>query len=130
MRCTAPREIALPWQIDREREANPKKKFLVTCSYLEIYNEMLYDLLVPARRGPRGDVKGLEIKEHAVLGIYVQNLQVRPVDADGVPIYTRQQSVIRLMVARTARQSSYTALVGLHRQCARLHACAALCRRV
>jgi hypothetical protein len=38
---------------------------------------MLYDLLVPARRGPRGDVKGLEIKEHAVLGIYVHNLQAR-----------------------------------------------------
>lgn len=49
------------------------RKFLVMCSYFEIYNEILFDLLNPvADRGKLGG--GLQIKEHPVLGIYVKDL--------------------------------------------------------
>mmetsp|Transcript_57346 Transcript_57346/g.166485 ORF Transcript_57346/g.166485 Transcript_57346/m.166485 type:complete len:1154 (+) Transcript_57346:139-3600(+) len=49
------------------------KKFLVMCSYFEIYNEIIFDLLNPvADRGKLGG--GLQIKEHPVMGIYVKDL--------------------------------------------------------
>ena len=49
------------------------KLYLVQCSYFEIYNEIVYDLLDPR---PHSDQKGgLQIKEHPVLGIHVQGLQ-------------------------------------------------------
>ena len=64
--------------------ANPELKFLVTCSYLEIYNEVLYDLLDPS--GKSGTAKrkadsNIDIKEHPVLGVYVQGLQEIAVDS-------------------------------------------------
>ena len=34
--------------VDKSLEECPDKKFLLTCSYLEIYNEALQDLLLPA----------------------------------------------------------------------------------
>ena len=43
------------------------KKFLVRCSYLEIYNEAILDLL-----GKKGEK--LDIKQDPDKGIYVQNL--------------------------------------------------------
>jgi len=49
------------------KEADPKRNFLVTVSYLEIYNEVIKDLLNPS------DVQ-LKIREHPKMGIYVDNL--------------------------------------------------------
>ncbi|CAN0371247.1 unnamed protein product, partial [Ectocarpus sp. 12 AP-2014] len=60
-------------RVAREREADANKMFLVTCSYFEIYNEVIYDLLDPNNRKRKG--AGLEIREHGVLGIYVKGLQ-------------------------------------------------------
>lgn len=49
------------------------KRFLVMCSYFEIYNEIIFDLLNPvADRTKLGG--GLQIKEHPVMGIYVKDL--------------------------------------------------------
>ncbi|CAM9812948.1 unnamed protein product [Ectocarpus fasciculatus] len=62
-------------RVAREREADANKMFLVTCSYFEIYNEVIYDLLDPNNRKRKG--AGLEIREHGVLGIYVKGLQAR-----------------------------------------------------
>ena len=45
-----------------------KKKFLIRCSYLEIYNEVIRDLL-----GQDKDKK-LELKENADKGVYVKDL--------------------------------------------------------
>ncbi|CAM9881919.1 unnamed protein product, partial [Chrysoparadoxa australica] len=53
-----------------EKAADPNKMFLVTCSYFEIYNEVVYDLLDPDNRTKKG--AGLEVKEHPVLGIFVK----------------------------------------------------------
>jgi kinesin family protein 1/kinesin family protein 3/17 len=55
-------------RIEREKEASPGKKFLVVCSYFEIYNEMIRDLLDPASSftGRGASRSGLQIKEHKV----------------------------------------------------------------
>lgn len=46
-----------------ELAASNKKKFLVECSYFEVYNEILYDLLDPARKaGQASHGRGLDIK--------------------------------------------------------------------
>ena len=57
---------------------NPDKKFLVTCSFMEIYNEVLYDLLDPtATRGTNKSRKDshIDVKEDPKLGVYVAGLQ-------------------------------------------------------
>merc|ERR1719316_1423667 len=61
-------------RIASETEAIPTRKFLVMCSFFEIYNEIIFDLLNPVQdRSKLG--AGLQIKEHPVLGIYVKDLQ-------------------------------------------------------
>jgi hypothetical protein len=52
-------------------------QFLVTVSYFEIYNEVIFDLLDPTDRKKRATINkgGLEIKEHPLLGVYVKGLQ-------------------------------------------------------
>lgn len=66
--------------IDREKEKHPSMQFLVTASYFELYNEVIFDLLDSSdrRKRPKG---GLEIKEHPVLGVYVKNLQEVVIDS-------------------------------------------------
>eukprot|EP00927_Polykrikos_kofoidii_P030186 TRINITY_DN26016_c0_g1_i1.p1 TRINITY_DN26016_c0_g1~~TRINITY_DN26016_c0_g1_i1.p1 ORF type:complete len:1210 (+),score=254.90 TRINITY_DN26016_c0_g1_i1:69-3698(+) len=60
------------------------RKFLVMCSFFEIYNEIIFDLLNPVQdRGTVG--AGLQVKEHPVLGVYVKDLQeIVTADADGL----------------------------------------------
>lgn len=48
--------------------AENKKKFLVRCSYLEIYNEQILDLL------SKNNSENLAIKEDANKGIYIKDL--------------------------------------------------------
>eukprot|EP00930_Biecheleria_cincta_P052986 TRINITY_DN3829_c0_g1_i1.p1 TRINITY_DN3829_c0_g1~~TRINITY_DN3829_c0_g1_i1.p1 ORF type:complete len:1300 (+),score=334.38 TRINITY_DN3829_c0_g1_i1:26-3901(+) len=55
------------------------RKFLVCCSFLEIYNEIVYDLLVP--RGKNTPKTGLEIREGKGIGVYVKDLQEIVVDS-------------------------------------------------
>ena len=49
------------------KEQDPSNEFLVTVSYLEIYNEVIKDLLNPSD-------KHLKIREHPDMGIYVEGL--------------------------------------------------------
>ena len=46
-------------------------KFLVRCSYLEIYNEEIHDLLVDSGRGAPAK---LELKEDPNKGVFVKDL--------------------------------------------------------
>jgi len=48
-----------------------KKKFLIRCSYLEIYNEAIRDLLLG---GKKSETTRLELKEHPDKGVYVKDL--------------------------------------------------------
>ena len=64
--------------VDKALEASPDTKFLLTCSYLEIYNEVLHDLLQPPpKKGEPRQV--LEVGEHPTLGVHVKGLLERPV---------------------------------------------------
>lgn len=74
---------ALFAKIGVEKSAHPSLLFLVTVSYFEIYNEVIFDLLDPSDRKKHkqaGSKGGLEIKEHPVLGVYVKGLQEIVVD--------------------------------------------------
>lgn len=61
-------------RIQHEKESISTRQFLVMCSFFEIYNEIIFDLLNPVQdRSKLG--AGLQVKEHPVLGIYVKDLQ-------------------------------------------------------
>ena len=54
-----------------DNESGPIFSYEVTCSYYEIYNERVYDLLEPKQ-------ENLRVREHPSLGPYVENLSVAP----------------------------------------------------
>lgn len=66
-------------RIGKETAKHPTMQFLVTASYFEIYNEVIFDLLDPGAKKKGG--KGLEIKEHPALGVYVKGLQEIVIDS-------------------------------------------------
>ena len=70
-------------RIDSETKMRPTVQFLITVSYFEIYNEVIFDLLDSSDRKKRSAAAkgGLEIKEHPVLGVYVKGLQELVVDS-------------------------------------------------
>lgn len=70
--------ITLFQKIASEKTKRPTIQFLVTVSYFEIYNEIIFDLLDPSDRKKRKG--GLEIKEHPALGVYVKGLQEIVID--------------------------------------------------
>jgi len=74
---------ALFERVLEEKRARKSVQFLVTASYFEIYNEIIFDLLDPTdrKKKPAGQSGGLEIKEHPVLGVYVKGLQEIVVDS-------------------------------------------------
>jgi len=67
-------------RIAAESAARPSMQFLVTASYMEIYNEVLRDLLVASTQKTQGK-GGLEIKESRLLGVYVKGLSEHVVDS-------------------------------------------------
>ncbi len=74
-------------KIDHEKLRRPTIQFLITVSYFEIYNEVIFDLLDATDRKKKNSSAaskgGLEIKEHPVLGVYVKGLQEIVVDNAG-----------------------------------------------
>lgn len=67
-------------RIANEKKSSTSIHFLVTVSYFEIYNEIIFDLLDPSKRKGNTASAGLEIKEHPVLGVYVKDLKEIVVD--------------------------------------------------
>jgi len=55
----------------------PDKRYEVTVSMVEIYNECVQDLLILPEDRPK---KGLEIRESKILGIYIDGVTKTPVD--------------------------------------------------
>eukprot|EP00803_Ostreobium_quekettii_P005948 evm.model.scf_213EXC.2 EVM.evm.TU.scf_213EXC.2 scf_213EXC:40552-44200(-) len=61
-------------QIAERQAANPAVQYTCTCSLLEIYNEMITDLLNPA-----GGSTNLQLREDITTGVYVEGLSVETV---------------------------------------------------
>ncbi len=72
--------LSLFEHIDKCKQISPTTAFLVTVSYFELYNEIIFDLLDGSdrKKRPKG---GLEIKEHPALGVYVKGIQEIVVDS-------------------------------------------------
>ncbi|GMF49966.1 unnamed protein product [Phytophthora fragariaefolia] len=87
-------------RVAKERVESPNMRFLVECSFFEIYNEIIYDLLDSSGNGKKNK-GGLEIKEHSVLGIYVKDLQERVVE-------TREEIVELMVLGAQSRTVGYT----------------------
>jgi len=70
-------------KVEEEKSKHETILFLITVSYFEIYNEVLFDLLDSGDRKKKNVTTkgGLEIKEHPVLGVYVKGLQEIVVDS-------------------------------------------------
>lgn len=70
-------------RVEAEVKRRPTIQFLITVSYFEVYNEVIFDLLDSTDRKKRSAAAkgGLEIKEHPVLGVYVKGLQELVVDS-------------------------------------------------
>mmetsp|Transcript_6651 Transcript_6651/g.10707 ORF Transcript_6651/g.10707 Transcript_6651/m.10707 type:complete len:1252 (-) Transcript_6651:88-3843(-) len=65
-------------RIKIETSESETRRFLVCCSFLEIYNEIIFDLLVPRSKQKSGG--GLEIREQKGIGVYVKDLTEVVVD--------------------------------------------------
>ena len=86
--------------LDEAKAADESRNFLVTVSYLEIYNEVIKDLLNPS------EVQ-LKIREHPKMGIYVDNLATLVVTtAQQVGELLEQGSAVRQVAATQMNERS------------------------
>jgi hypothetical protein len=100
-----PRMTWALWErIAREGAADDELAYLVQCSYLEIYQEVVYDLLDPDNRSKKG--VGLEVREHPALGIYVKGLREIVVDSPQKMFRLMQQGLASRRVGTTAMNDS------------------------
>lgn len=58
-------------------DSKPEVEYKVEISYFEIYAERIFDLLVPPSKGQKSK-NHLKVREHPVMGPYVENLKVYP----------------------------------------------------
>ncbi|TYZ69009.1 hypothetical protein PybrP1_011249 [[Pythium] brassicae (nom. inval.)] len=87
-------------RVDEAQRAHPALKFLVTVSFLEIYNEVIKDLLNPSD-------KLLKIREHPDMGIYVEQLAELIVkDAADVARLLEQGNKVRQVAATQMNERS------------------------
>uniref|UniRef100_K3X6A3 Kinesin-like protein n=1 Tax=Globisporangium ultimum (strain ATCC 200006 / CBS 805.95 / DAOM BR144) TaxID=431595 RepID=K3X6A3_GLOUD len=87
-------------RVGAAQRADPALKFLVTVSFLEIYNEVIKDLLNPSD-------KVLKIREHPDMGIYVEQLAELIVkDAHEVARLLQQGNKVRQVAATQMNERS------------------------
>ncbi|KAK3268124.1 hypothetical protein CYMTET_23356 [Cymbomonas tetramitiformis] len=82
-------------------------ELVVKCSYIEIYQEVLVDLLVDAKRLPSMGTERLKIRNDPNLGVYVQNATETEVEsAEEVMALMRHGSVRRRVGAHSLNERS------------------------
>ena len=95
--------------------AHRKRETLFRASYIEIYNEHVYDLLDPKVAtvvGPGGEPPTLKVREHPRLGPYVEGLKKAAVDS-----YETVASLIE-----SGNATRHTAATKMNAQSSRSHA--------
>lgn len=90
-----------------EDNDNPKIKFRVECSYMEIYNERVRDLLAMSDRKV-----SLKVREHKILGPYVEGLR---------SFATKDFSAIEALIGEGIK-SRVTATTAMNDESSRSHA--------
>jgi kinesin family protein 1/kinesin family protein 3/17 len=84
----------------RIEAAPPNLQFFVTVSYLEIYQEVIYDLLNPSG-------KDMKVRQHPQLGVYVEDLAELVVrNEDDIAQLQEQGNKVRKMAATEMNHSS------------------------
>ena len=87
-------------KIEIMQQQRPELKFLVLVSYLEIYNEVIKDLLNPSDRQ-------LNIREHPEMGVYVQDLaEIVVKSSDDVARLLEQGTKVRHVAATAMNDRS------------------------
>ncbi|KAL3860748.1 hypothetical protein ACJMK2_010823, partial [Sinanodonta woodiana] len=101
MRGIVPRSFECLFNaISREQNGNPGKEFLLKCTFLEIYNEQVFDLLEPG--------VGLHLRESMKAGAFVEGLQEVVIRDPSEAYQTLNRGWINRTVASTSmnRESS------------------------
>jgi hypothetical protein len=101
-------------RIENGQKEQPTIQYLVLCSFFEIYNETIHDLLDPSASAcTPSDIRqlasanGLQIKEHPLLGVHVQGLQEAMVtDAQEIHLLMDQGSAARTIGATNTNAHS------------------------
>jgi len=78
----------------KDMNENPDMKYLVTCSYLEIYNEQIMDLLEPVSAS-------LQVREDLKKGVYVEGLKEEIVENSEETIELLRKGAINRHVGST-----------------------------
>ncbi|KAL4459492.1 hypothetical protein ABPG74_018105 [Tetrahymena malaccensis] len=60
--------------INSLKKENPENEYLITCNYLEIYNEQIMDLLAEQKHDANAKPVQLSVREDLKKGVYVENL--------------------------------------------------------
>lgn len=60
--------------INQLRNENPENEYVITCNYLEIYNEQIMDLLGGEVNSNSSKHSQLAVREDLKKGVYVENL--------------------------------------------------------
>ncbi|GAV04235.1 hypothetical protein RvY_14545-2 [Ramazzottius varieornatus] len=85
-----------------ETDPSSTTSYKVEVSYMEIYNEKVYDLL-----NPRGTKQSLRVREHSILGPYVDGLTVEAVESfEDIEILMADGNRVRTVAATNMNSES------------------------
>ena len=79
-------------RIESNKSTDDELSFKVEASYIEIYNEKVQDLL-----DPRGQKKNLKVREHQLLGPYIDGLSQLAVSSYKVNITNKKMKFLKIL---------------------------------
>ncbi|GKT32957.1 Kinesin-like protein KIF3A [Aduncisulcus paluster] len=65
---------------DYKSVADESEEYLFRASYIELYGDNIYDLLI--KRGKREEKQSLKLREHPEKGVYIENVTLTPIRSE------------------------------------------------